>query len=201
MPANTLVFDLGKVVLDFDYQRFFRALEKAGHPAEPAKRVVWECYQSLDLERGLSDFELFYRQVSERLGLKMPRAEFTLAWQDIFTLNQPVVDLINKLDGRPRYLLSNTNSAHAEWIRSRFAGALNLFDHCFFSNELKLVKPEPAIYRAVEAASGAVAHQHLFFDDLAANIEGARLAGWQAVQFLGAEPLRAELVARGLIGR
>jgi putative hydrolase of the HAD superfamily len=83
-------------------------------------------------------------------------------------------------------LLSNTNAYHwesmAPWgSRSGPYPAIARLGHHFASHLLRLRKPDPAIYRAVERATGHQGDQVLFFDDLPANVDGARLVGWRAV--------------------
>ena len=54
--------------------------------------------------------------------------------------------------------------------------------HRFASHLLGLVKPDPAIYRAVERETGHPGSRILFFDDLEANVRGAREVGWTGVR-------------------
>lgn len=85
-------------------------------------------------------------------------------------------------------VLSNTN--HAHWVRQlpRERGGTGEFgatwaiDHPHASHLLGLVKPDAAMYRAFERASGfhGRAGEILFFDDLAENVDAARACGWQA---------------------
>ncbi|HEX9296110.1 MAG TPA: HAD-IA family hydrolase, partial [Polyangiaceae bacterium] len=86
--------------------------------------------------------------------------------------------------------LSNTN--HAHWTRMlhhdgtgplagepRYPGIVRLRSH-YASHLLGLAKPDEAIYRAFERASGYGGDEILFFDDLPANVEAARKIGWTA---------------------
>ena len=83
-------------------------------------------------------------------------------------------------------LLSNTNAFHWEYMAplGSKAGrypAIARLDHHFGSHRLGLMKPDPAIYRAVEAATGQSGRSILFFDDLPGNVAGAEAVGWRAV--------------------
>jgi FMN phosphatase YigB (HAD superfamily) len=83
-------------------------------------------------------------------------------------------------------ILSNTNDAH--WARLKPDGGVPEFpsvlraDHHFASHLLGVMKPDPAIYRAVEEGTGCPSARILFFDDKAANVDGATAAGWAAVR-------------------
>lgn len=60
-------------------------------------------------------------------------------------------------------------------------------DYCCFSCRVKLVKPEPAIYRACLAGLGVAPDEAVFFDDLAENITAAREVGLHAFVWEGLE--------------
>jgi FMN phosphatase YigB (HAD superfamily) len=89
---------------------------------------------------------------------------------------------LNGLDGIECACLSNTNRRHWEIMEGapeRFA-AFHLLARRWNSFELRLRKPDPAIYHAVGAESGARPQHILFFDDRAENVEAARACGWKA---------------------
>src|SRR5690606_9373878 len=69
------------------------------------------------------------------------------------------------------------------------------------SGKVRLIKPDRAIYDLHVANFGLNPAATLFIDDSAANVAGAREAGWQAVQFTGAAPLRRDLERYGLLPR
>ena len=76
------------------------------------------------------------------------------------------------------------------------------FGHLIFSGDLGVLKPEPAIYDAVLAATGATAERTVFFDDRVENVEGARRLGWHAFRYTDAERARRDLADLGLrLGR
>ena len=77
---------------------------------------------------------------------------------------------------------------------------LNAFRGITVSAEIGLMKPELAIYRHHEKTFGLDPAATLFFDDSAANVEGARAAGWKAEQFTGADKMRADLARYGVAG-
>ncbi|MCA9285754.1 MAG: HAD-IA family hydrolase [Phycisphaerales bacterium] len=97
-------------------------------------------------------------------------------------------------------VLSNTNAEH--WSALEGIGAFTRLHNRHASHLLGLHKPDPAIYRAFEAATGFGADDIVFFDDLPENVEGARSAGWRAMPIdpLGdpASQVRGHLAALGL---
>lgn len=100
------------------------------------------------------------------------------------------------------YCLSNTNALHfSEFFSGRFP-VCESFTHLLSSHIVGFNKPDAQIYRALEELSGASGNEIIFFDDLPANVEGARNVGWLAERVdPDGEPIafiRAELSRHGL---
>ena len=122
--------------------------------------------------------------------------QFVTIWNDIFTENEDVSDIVRSLKGKVRLgLVSNTNALHFDYIASRFP-VVHSFDRWFLSHEVGFKKPAPEIYRkAIEWASGEP-EKILFIDDSIANVEAAVSLGMQGLQFVSARQLREELSMR-----
>jgi HAD superfamily hydrolase (TIGR01509 family) len=80
----------------------------------------------------------------------------------------------------------------------RTAKWLGLFDHLCFSGELKVAKPDPAIFHVCLKALGVPAPQTLFIDDIEANIAAARSVGIRGIVFHSAQDLEVDLKPYGL---
>ena len=93
--------------------------------------------------------------------------------------------------------LSNTNALHAE-RHSAEEAVYDLFDHCFLSHEMGLVKPDREIYDHVLGALGCPPANVLFLDDNQINVDGARRAGLHAERARGTSEARAALARHGL---
>ncbi len=182
------VFDLGNVLIFVHEERFYRKLEAACDRGSPVREAFFAAFDEADVGRG-GDFEAIHPALVREAGLQLTADEFRLAWNDIFTRNPPMLELLHAIP-RPRVLLSNTCAPHVAWIKERFPEVLPRFDHCVLSNEVGLLKPEAAIYRHVESLTGLPPERHLFTDDLAQNVEGARACGWQGHQFREVEGYR-----------
>ncbi len=179
------VFDLGNVLLLYDYAPFWEKVASRCLHAGDITDVVRENYQRSGIGRG-GDFHAFYEGVARALSLDLPLEEFRLAWSDIFTANTPMIEVVRQTP-RPRFLLSNTDAVHVAWIGERFPEVFPLFDGCVLSNEVGAEKPDPAIYRQVERLSGAPPARHIFIDDMAPFVTAARALGWDAIQFTDVE--------------
>jgi glucose-1-phosphatase len=197
--VSVLVCDLGQVLLGFDTEPAWCAILSECDGGEEARRAFHEVYVESGLALGRTDGERFFARAAPRMGLRMDYGTFCRAWSDMFWEEEAVIALVRAARVQRRVLLSNTNVIHWEWITARYPHVLDLFDHVFASHECGLEKPDLAIFRLVERASGRLPHEHLFLDDLHENVKGARAAGWDAIHHTDAAALQAALGARGLL--
>ena len=106
--------------------------------------------------------------------------------------------LIEDLSRKNRVLIfSNTNKEHWDHIVDLSNGALNRFE-AYLSHEIGREKPSLESFRIVAAKAGVEVARSIFFDDVLANVQGARLAGFQAEVFEDQPKLEALLTARGV---
>jgi len=89
--------------------------------------------------------------------------------------------------------LSNTNASH--WTVLEDSPGVSRIRHRHASHLLGLAKPDPAIYRAFERATGFAPQHIVFFDDLPENVAAARSCGWNAVQVDHTGDTAAQIVA------
>jgi putative hydrolase of the HAD superfamily len=115
----------------------------------------------------------------------------TAMWSRI---NVEMADWVEKLRGAglTTALLSNMQEDMASYARKNFDW-LRHFDHQILSCELRLIKPDPEIFRRTIERIGVKPEATLFVDDREANVEAARALGLRAIQFESTEQLRAEL--------
>jgi glucose-1-phosphatase len=197
--VSVLVCDLGKVLLGFDHEPCWRAILAECDAKEGARDAFRELFAESGMAVGRTDAESFFARVAPRMGLRMDYPTFCRAWSDMFWEEAAVIALVRAARVEQRVLLSNTNVIHWEWISARYPHVLGLFDQLFASHECGLEKPDPAIFRLVERASGRPPGEHLFIDDIRENVDGALAAGWDAIHHTDAAALRAALVDRGLV--
>ena len=109
------------------------------------------------------------------------------------------MEILNELltRGIPLYAITNFSSEKWRECLDRFPFLATSFLDTVVSGDERLVKPDPAIYRALLERNGLAAKDCLFIDDSPANVEGAKAVGMDAVRFTDADTLRRDLVARG----
>jgi glucose-1-phosphatase len=199
--ADALLFDLGRVVLEIDFSRAVACW--AGHagcaPADLVGRFVQdEAYQHH--ERGTIDDPAYFASLRRMLGIAITDAQFLEGWNAIFAGE---VDGIAPLLARaarhlPLYAFSNTNPSHVAHFSAQYAELLGHFRQIFLSSSIGLRKPDAEAYDHVVQAIGVPAGRIVLFDDLAANVEGARARGLQAVQVRSSADVAAALDALGI---
>jgi putative hydrolase of the HAD superfamily len=195
---KTVIFDLGKVLIPFDFSRGYLAMEKfCDHKAaEIPKRIA-----ATDLvhrfETGLVEPQDFVEQLSRLLELRIGYEQFCEIWSSIFLPDTLIPEsLLAGIGERYRMLvLSNTNAIHFEMVRRNYAW-LRHFDDLVLSYEVKAMKPSPAIYREAIARAQCRPEECFFTDDIEAYVEGARREGIDAVQFTSCAQLERDLAAR-----
>ncbi|MDH4219012.1 MAG: HAD family phosphatase [Candidatus Aminicenantes bacterium] len=192
--------DLGKVILFFDNHIFFRKMaEFCPYSAvDIAERVHWHRNLIRSFDTGTLSSKDFYREVTQRLKAKVDQETFFKIYNDVFSLNPPVLDILTRLKGRHKLLLlSNTDVERFGFIRKTFPEVL-IFDEYVLSFEVGFLKPHPQIYQEALKKAKARAEECVFIDDLEENIEGARNVGLDTILYGPQTDLEAELRGKGL---
>ncbi len=197
---KAILFDLGRVLIQFDFQRGYRALEglcpytAAEIPKKLAGSGLVERF-----ETGLMEPRDFVEEMSRTLELRADYEQFSEIWSCIFTHELLPEAMLEGLARRYRLvLLSNTNALHFEMLRGAYGHLLRHFDELVLSYEVKAMKPRPEIFRAAVASARCQAEECFYTDDIAAYVEGARKLGIDAVQFESREQIEGEMRARGI---
>jgi putative hydrolase of the HAD superfamily len=199
--ADALLFDLGRVVLDIDFNKTLDCW--AGHagcePAHLVGRFVRDDIYHRHETGEISDAE-FFAALRASLGIELSDAQFLEGWNALFAGEMPgIAPLLARAAKRlPLYAFSNTNGAHVEYFSQSYADVLGHFREMFLSSTIGLRKPDAAAYDHVVKAIGVPASRIVFFDDLAENIEGARARGLAAVHVTSPDDVARTLAELGI---
>jgi FMN phosphatase YigB (HAD superfamily) len=184
MPVPSIaVFDLGKVLVDFDYGI------SAGRIARRSRLTPTQVRELLDhspllrrFETGSLSREEFYGEVCAACGFSGSLDEFCSTFADIFWEIKPMIALHAALRaaGVPTFIFSNTNDIAAGHIRERFP-FYSQFDGYVLSYQHGAMKPAAELYQVLERQSGQKGHAILYLDDRAENVEAGLARGWQAL--------------------
>ena len=201
MGTKVGIFDLGKTVIDYDWERAVGILERR-YGVDP-KRVYGtiihnDAYEGL--EAGLYDGTLspneFYRScmaLFQKQGegrwpakpvVRMTEERFWEICNSIFMPNPPMEGLIPllKVRGYRLILLTNTCAPHLEFIRRTFR-VMDNFDATVASHEVKVEKPDPVMYPLALEAAQARPEECFFVDDLAQNLAYAQVMGIRTFRY------------------
>ncbi len=198
---KVIVFDLGNVLIPFDYGRILKAMNDIDTGL--GDRFIKKYYDNYHVHREyetwkLSDSE-FIKILVDWAENKIDEEKLKNIYADLFVENVDTTALLPML--RQNYklvLLSNTNFIHQKygWAKYEF---LKHFDKLILSHEVGAIKPEEKIYRAVETFTNEPSESHVFIDDIAEYIEGAKKCGWSGIQFKSHTQLVDDLKTVGII--
>jgi putative hydrolase of the HAD superfamily len=177
---RAFLFDIGNVLLKFDFSVAMKKLLLLSEVEDALTATTQIDRIKLGYEDGQIDRAAFLRGVFDVLRYRGTEAEFVAAWEDIFTPNEPMVALVERLHGRfPLYLLSNTSDIHRDYVFRRYA-FFGRFTAGTYSYEAKASKPVREIYQIAQRQLALDPATTFFIDDLLPNIETARTLGFTA---------------------
>ena len=149
-------------------------------------------------DQGLLSAEEYWANFARDAGVEIDaaRIETLRAWDTGMwsRINFEMIDWLEQLRaaGLTTALLSNMQFDMAAHARKNFAWLAH-FDHQILSREIRLIKPDAAIFRHTVERLGVRPEEALFVDDREANIEAAREVGLRALRFEGVGQLRGDL--------
>jgi putative hydrolase of the HAD superfamily len=192
--VRNVIFDLGGVVLDWNPDRIVSRFQP-----------VLELQAALKAELFGPDWRLFDRgmlsesELIDRLELRVgrPKQEVTAildAVRESLVANPDTVKLIRALQGQgtPLYCLSNMPAGIYTHLRQRH-DFWDAFSGIVISGEIKMMKPEPEVFRHLLDTFNLRPEESVFIDDVLANIDAARQIGLHTIWFKDAAQCRREL--------
>ena len=198
---KVVLFDLGKVLVDFDYAIAVRRIAARGRlTAEELGRFLMSAPLLFRYELGRLTSEEFYKEICAVTGFCGQFDEFSLAFGDIFVPIQPMVELhaLLRRQGTPTFILSNTNDLAVRHVRRTYPFFAN-FQGYVLSYEHGVMKPEARIYEIAESLCGHNGPEILYIDDRPENIAAAAERDWQVVLQETPEKTRMAVQQAGLL--
>lgn len=180
---SLIVFDLGKVLVDFDYSIAGRRVAALADLPETAVQQFLERSPALvDFETGRISAREFYEEVRRQTGFRGTFEQFAAFFADIFWEIPDMVALHRALRecGFLTWIFSNTNPLAVEHIRRNFPFFSN-FDGYILSYEVGAMKPDAKIYEVLEERTGRRGAEVLYLDDRPENTAAGAARGWQVI--------------------
>lgn len=201
MSIKAVVFDMGGVFLDWNprylYQKLFKDSTKLEFFLTSVCNPEWNLRQDggRSFEDAVTEVAATHPQYREMAELYLSR------WPEMIgSLIEGTVAITRALKARgmPLYLLSNCSAETFPLVVERYDFPA-LFDGLVISGEIRLLKPEAAIYHHLLDRFGLDARDCLFIDDVAANIQAASELGFATHLFQRPEDLARRLVDDGCL--
>ncbi len=198
--VKNIIFDIGNVLMPFEYRTFFQSF---GYDEEIVERLAKATAQSPDwneLDRGV----LGYEEVLERFVQNDPQLEKII--HKVFADLHGILGVYDytenwiqqlKEAGYGVYYLSNF-FLKAEEDCKDLMGFLELMDGGILSYKDKVTKPDRQIYELLLERFGLKAEECVFLDDMKKNIDGAQVVGIQGILFQDREQAVEELQKLGV---
>jgi 2-haloacid dehalogenase len=200
--VDTVLFDLGAVLIDWNPRYLYRPLfggDEAAMERFLAQIVPPEWNHQIDAGKPFSE------AVAERIRDHPEQAELITLWKDKWPtmLREPIAESVSILDELRRqrhrlYALTNWSAETFPVARAKF-GFLDWFEDIVVSGEVRLAKPDPRIFALTIERCRLDPSRTVFIDDSKRNVEAGNNAGLHGLHFTGPQQLRSDLVRLGLI--
>ncbi len=201
MAISTIIFDFGGVLIHWDPRNLYRRFFDTPGEMEAFLREIDFPTWNLEQDRGRP----FADGVAELIARFPQHASLIRAYHEHWeeSIGEPVAGVSNiirrlKALGYSIYGLSNWSAETFPIARSRY-DFFDLLDGYLISGDVGLVKPDPAIFRALLQRIGRPAAECVFIDDSPANLQAARSLGFLSILFESAAQLEHELESLGIL--
>jgi putative hydrolase of the HAD superfamily len=200
MATRTLLYDLGNVLVYFSHERMFEQIGRVCGRSGAQVRDFLAQGLMLACEEGRIGDDRFHAEIERWAGRAVDPRDLRRAGADIFWPNDAMIEVLQRVrsTGRRLVLLSNTSSAHVDFVRERW-GVLDAFDACVLSFEVGATKPKREIFEAALARIDCEPAECFYTDDVAPYVEAARALGFDAEVFVDAQTHVRQLQARGVL--
>jgi len=197
---ESLLFDLGGVIIDIDFSRAFRAWQPISDLSfdRIAEKFKFDAQYERH-ERGEITAAEYFEHLRSTLSLSADDARILEGWNSIYIgeIAETVALIRSARKDLPCFAFTNTNAVHQKAWSTQFPAVMRLFGRIFSSHEIGRRKPEREAFEHIGRALGVRLDSIMFFDDLIENVEGAQAAGLQAVHVRSPRDVRNALEAIG----
>jgi epoxide hydrolase-like predicted phosphatase len=198
---QAIVFDIGGVLIRTeDHAPRRRLEEQLGLAPGAAEYILLNSADGLRTQRGEFSEEENWHRIQRELNLSDANlARFRREFWAGDKLDEALVDYIRRLHRRYQTaIISNAMPGLMTLVTGKYPMA-DAFDVIVGSGDVKVTKPDPAIYHLTLARLGRLPAEAIFIDDSLPNVEGARAVGMHAIHYTRDMDLPAALAAHGVL--
>lgn len=194
--TQALLFDLGGVVIDIDFDRAFAQWQSISRLSFAEIKSLFKPdipYQRHECGEIPSDE--YFDHLCTTLKLQRDFRLVADGWNAIYLgeIGETVKIIQATRASIPCYAFTNSNALHQTTWSAQFPAVVQCFDRIFSSHEIGLRKPDRRAFEYIAAAIGVAPRSIIFFDDLVENVDGAAAAGLQAVHVRSPDDVRIAL--------
>lgn len=182
---KNIIFDLGGVIIDIDYQATTKAFEKLG--IDDFNTRYSQLNQTAlfdDFEKGIISSQHFINKLMDIVPKGVTPNQIVSAWNAMLgKIPAQKIQLLNHVRSTHRiFMLSNTNALHLPVVNKFWRDITplemrDLFEQVYLSFEIGMRKPDKEIFEWVCKENNLNPENTLFIDDSPQHIEGAKSAG------------------------
>ncbi|MCB0123817.1 MAG: HAD family phosphatase [Caldilineaceae bacterium] len=179
---KAVLFDLGRVLVDYDHQATVAAVAAQTEAGLAAVQALMTTHATA-LGVGDLNAEEFYQLLVAEVGLRSDFLDFIDCYAQGIQRNESALAYAVELQQRPGVtvaVLSNTNDAHVRWLDQHVPELIE-FELVMMSNEVAVLKPDAAIFELAMELLNVLPEQCIFIDDIAANVVAAQQLGMAGI--------------------
>jgi HAD superfamily hydrolase (TIGR01549 family) len=200
-PIKNLIFDLGNVLYDIDFEKMYNAFDQLGIPNFENHFTLNKSDQLFfDLEKGLINEAAFCEGFNQLYQLELSKHQIIEAWNALLIgFRKESMDWVKANQHQyPTFLYSNTNQIHYDYFIPQYAQEIggdfeSIFKKPYYSHEMGMRKPDPASFLYILNQEGLDAAETLFIDDNEPNIIAAASVGLQVLYLKPEMKIEVEL--------
>lgn len=192
---KNLIFDFGKVLVNYDFEAFFRKYIPDTERCLAFTPVLYNVEVQALLDREERPFEVIMEEIISKNKEFEPEIRiFNEHYPEIVTNEvEGMKELLTQLKSEDYKLYGLTNWCSKVHLTMAQFDIFKLLDGSIISSEEKVIKPEPAIYQRIFDKFNIKPEECIFTDDRLENIEGGRQMGMDGIVFENAKQYEREL--------
>jgi putative hydrolase of the HAD superfamily len=188
-PVKNIIFDLGNVLYDIDFNIMYDQFRELGIPDLQNHYTLNQSDELFfDLEKGFIDEVAFCNRFNQLYNLSLSQDQIIKAWNSLLKgYRKESMDWIKANQQKfPMFLFSNTNQIHFDFFIPQFEREMGgdfeqLFKTPYYSHKMGMRKPDPASFQYILDQEGLIAAETLFLDDNEPNVIAAASVGLQVL--------------------
>ncbi|HKJ04698.1 MAG TPA: HAD family phosphatase [Geopsychrobacteraceae bacterium] len=190
--VTDVVFDVGRVLIDFSYERLVKVLYRQGASVTDVDEFTAEV-DLVPYEHGQISDQQFLENLNALLVTPLSEDQLIAAWKDLFTPIDEMLIMAAELKSQCGvYLISNTSNLHWQHLLQTYRLAEICHGH-LASYQVGVMKPAPEIFSIACERFDLVPQQTVFIDDMQVNVEGAIACGWNGIHHQSVAETRRQL--------